>query len=80
MVEEMKKEAVTTGRDQGPVFPRWKNPDTITHLWEYYRNLAGLPDVRLHDLRHTFASNSAQKGVSQKKIQEPPGTCNTFDD
>jgi site-specific recombinase XerD len=52
------------------VFPRWRSPDSVTHLWEYYRDLAGLPDVRLHDLRHTFGSHLAQKGVSQKKIQE----------
>jgi integrase len=70
LVAEMKAEAKAAGRDTGPVFPRWKDPDTITHKWEHYRQLAGLNDVRLHDLRHTFASHLAQKGVSQKKIQE----------
>lgn len=57
-------------KKEGFVFPRWRDPDTITHLWEDYRGLAGLKDVRLHDLRHTMASHLAQKGVSQKKIQE----------
>jgi site-specific recombinase XerD len=70
IVEEMKKEAEAAGRQKGRVFPRWKDPDTITHKWEHYRELAGLSDVRLHDLRHTFASHLAQKGVPQKKIQE----------
>ena len=70
LVEEMKREATAAGREKGRVFPRWKDPNTVTHLWERYRELAGLHDVRLHDLRHTFASHLAQKGVSQKKIQE----------
>ena len=31
----------------------------ITHFWHHVRERAGLPAVRLHDLRHTFASHAA---------------------
>ena len=32
--------------------------------WHRIRNHAGLPDVRLHDLRHSFASVAAGEGMS----------------
>ena len=69
LVEKMHAEAEKAGKEKGRVFPRWKDPDTITHKWEHYREPAGLQDVRLHDFRHTFASYLAQKGESPKKIQ-----------
>jgi integrase len=36
--------------------------------WGKVRERAGLPDVRLHDLRHTFASMAAAKGLSLPMI------------
>lgn len=35
----------------------------LPRLWYRLREEAGLPDVRLHDLRHTFAANAAALGV-----------------
>jgi len=32
--------------------------------WQRIRAIAGLPDVRLHDLRHTFASHGVMGGMS----------------
>lgn len=32
-------------------------------LWRSVRRRAGIPDVRLHDLRHTFASHAVLQGV-----------------
>ena len=29
---------------------------TLHPIWDAFRREAGLPDVRLHDLRHTYAS------------------------
>lgn len=36
----------------------------IDRTWEKIRTAAGLPDVRLHDLRHSFASVGAANGSS----------------
>jgi integrase len=36
----------------------------LTHAWGRARKLAGLEDVRLHDLRHSYASVAAARGVS----------------
>lgn len=52
------------------VFPRWRSPNTITHLFEKYATDAGLVGVRLHDLRHTTASYLVQAGVPIKTVQE----------
>lgn len=57
--------------------PRWKgcpyvvpNPNTrqpfgnLYHPWDKVRREAGMPDLRMHDLRHTFASNLVNSGQS----------------
>jgi len=36
----------------------------IKKFWHEARTAAGLPDLRLHDLRHTFASHLVSSGVS----------------
>ena len=38
-------------------------PRTELDLWKRLRKLAGLEDVRLHYLRHTFASQAAMQGI-----------------
>jgi integrase len=37
---------------------------TLQKTWERIRQKAGIPDVRIHDLRHSFASFALKKGVS----------------
>lgn len=37
--------------------------------WDRIRKRAGLPDVRLHDLRHSFASFLVNRGVSLYVVQ-----------
>lgn len=36
----------------------------LPHIWMRIRKKAGLSDVRIHDLRHSFASSAAQAGMS----------------
>jgi integrase len=36
----------------------------IHHVWQRIRKAADLDDLRIHDLRHSFASNAAAGGLS----------------
>ena len=36
----------------------------LPHIWMRIREKAGLPSVRIHDLRHSFASSAARAGMS----------------
>ena len=52
---------------QGLVFPSNRNPDAplnLSSVWVALRNHAALPDVRLHDLRHSFASTAIRDNIS----------------
>jgi len=55
------------------VFP---NPNTLKpfssvfYAWDTARKKAGLADVRIHDLRHTFASTLVNKGVPLYEVQK----------
>jgi site-specific recombinase XerD len=40
----------------------------ISHVWDRVRLAAGLGDVRIHDLRHSFASNIVNAGGSLPMI------------
>lgn len=49
------------------VFPGAKDGDHFkdtARVWDAVRQAAGLPDVRLHDLRHAFASVAASGGLT----------------
>ncbi len=62
------------------VFP---NPDTLKPFcsiffsWDRARKAAGLPDVRLHDCRHSFASWLAEAGYSILVISKALGHAST---
>ena len=62
------------------VFPSPRNanrprgPDL--HLWYSVRREAGIEDVRLHDLRHTFASHAVMNGVPVPVVSRLLGHSN----
>ncbi|MCD1645501.1 tyrosine-type recombinase/integrase [Aurantimonas coralicida] len=45
-------------------------PQSLYYPWHRIRCRAGLPDVRLHDLRHSFASFLVNQGVSIYVVQD----------
>ncbi len=73
-IEELRKLA----RTDDQVFPSGK-PGESSHIvgvqrsWEKVRTRAKLPGVRLHDLRHTFASMAVDAGESLYVVQKALG-------
>lgn len=63
LLAEMKKQA---GADAEWLFPARRTPHRldIDDAWNALRKTADLPDVRVHDLRHTYASVLASSGLS----------------
>ena len=44
------------------------SPDSVLHMLHRVLKRAGLPEVRFHDLRHTFATLALQNGVDIKTV------------
>ena len=44
------------------------SPDSVLHMLHKVLKRAGLPRVRFHDLRHTFATLALQNGVDIKTV------------
>lgn len=57
------------------VWPNGKplHPDTITALFHKHCEAAGLPRIRLHDVRHSYATAALLAGVPAKVISERLG-------
>ena len=49
------------------------HPDTITALFHKHCVAAGLPRIRLHDVRHSYATAALKAGVPAKVISERLG-------
>ncbi len=49
------------------------NPQEFTKRFQRWLEKAGLPKVRLHDLRHTHATLLLKRGVPAKLVQERLG-------
>jgi len=63
--------------EHGLVFTRENGgllrPDTITHLFAVLVKEAGVPRIRLHDLRHTHATLALSAGVDIKVVSDRLG-------
>lgn len=54
------------------------NPNaTYDHLKKLLQQ-AGLPSIRFHDLRHTFATHALASGVDAKTLSGNPGAYSSF--
>ena len=64
-------------RDQGYVFTwpdgRPLHPENIANWFEQHTRAAGLPRIRLHDVRHSYATAALKAGISAKVISERLG-------
>lgn len=49
----------------------------VNRAWEKVRVLAGIPDVRLHDLRHSFATFAVETGASLYHVGRALGHAKT---
>ncbi len=50
--------------------------NNINRTWRKVRTLAGIPDVRIHDLRHSFASFALKQGVDLYTVSKLLGHKN----
>jgi integrase len=66
--------------DHGLVFARENgepiHPDSLTARFKQLITNAGLRDIRLHDLRHTYATVALEAGVAGKVVSERLGHSN----
>jgi integrase len=63
------------------VFPGVKAGGHLANLerpWINIRKVAGLADVRLHDLRHTFASHAVMRGMALPLLAKVLGHASTY--
>ncbi len=54
----------------------WRPLRNVSHYWHEMREKAGLPGVRIHDLRHTFASHAAMNKETLPMIGRLLGHAN----
>ena len=52
------------------------HPKTLSYTFEREIRRAGLPAIRLHDLRHTHATLALRAGVHPRVVQERLGHAN----
>ena len=72
MVVLKKKQAKDDGASEYVFFSPLTNgpisPDSVLHMLHRVLDRAGLPRIRFHDLRHTFATMALQNGVDVKTL------------
>ncbi|KPI03008.1 integrase family protein [Actinobacteria bacterium OK074] len=79
--EENKREFGEAWKDTGRIFTQedgsWLHPGKISDLFERLVAAAGLPPIRLHDLRHGAATLMLAAGVDIKVVSETLGHSDT---
>ena len=71
-IEVLKEQRKKVGREIEYVFPSPNggpiSPDSVLNMLHRVLERAGLPKIRFHDLRHTFATLALQNGVDIKTV------------
>jgi integrase len=57
-------------QEEGQIFTRWQHPDTLSKIVKKELIAAGMSDLHLHHLRHTFATIKAMEGTPLRILQE----------
>ena len=52
------------------------HPDTLTRRFNRLVDRAGVPRIRLHDVRHTYATMAIDAGVNPKLLSDRIGHAN----
>jgi integrase len=75
--EQERAEVGAAWRDSGLVFTRPDgspiHPDLITDWFRRLARAAGLPPIRLHDVRHSYATAALAAGIPAKVVSERLG-------
>lgn len=64
-------ELVFTHENGGPL-----HPDRLTHLFNRHVKTLGMPRIRLHDLRHTYATLALEAGLNPRVVSDRLGHSN----
>jgi integrase len=67
LLESLSRTSRETREDSADVIPgpvHGRPVSGIHHVWQRVREAASLGDLRIHDLRHSFASHAAAGGLS----------------
>ena len=77
LLRQRKKRAVSQWIFPHPTSPELPaNPDSAYHRLKALLKQAGLPGIRFHDLRHTFATHALASGVDAKTLSGILGHTN----
>ena len=73
LIQEHEKHPDSPYLFPSPVTGEMYHPDSVVNLHKKILKDAGLPHIRFHDLRHTFATTALQNGVDVKTVSSMLG-------
>lgn len=73
LIQEHEKHPDSPYLFPSPITGEMYHPDSVVNLHKKLLKDAGLPHIRFHDLRHTFATTALQNGVDVKTVSSMLG-------